>query len=138
MSAYLFISCNDLLSEFLDDKKRFPEGSPKIIFENSDDIFDLRIIMTPNDKAPYDIKYYTDRRYIYIIEGECTNENCSVLADYIKSLQISGSMELWYVWLCNLEDIPKELKKLKVFQCNRMDINCNLLSEFGKSDCIFL
>jgi hypothetical protein len=66
MSAYLFISSNDLLPEFLSDKKRFTKGSPMIIFENSDDLFDLRIIMTPNDIAPYDIKYYTDHRYIYI------------------------------------------------------------------------
>jgi hypothetical protein len=133
MSSYRFISCNDVLPELLSDKKRLPNGELKIYYDNSNDAGDLEITRTPSEKAPYDIKYYTDHRYIYEIEGERSDENCSKLVDYLKSLQIPGSIELWYVWLCNLNDIPEELRKLKVYQCNRRDINGNLLSKFLKS-----
>ncbi len=119
MSLYQFIACDIEIPEIICNKKKFHNENMKTVFYTESNLTNLEIKKCPFEKNYKDIPYYTNKKNIYTLDWDYSDDNCKKLLNYLKMINNNGNIiELWSIWLCDyyeIEDqILKELEKIKV------------------------
>lgn len=121
MSLYQFIACDIELPELLSSKKRFPSGEMKRCFITNEEFIDLEIIH-PTNVYYDDIPYYSNKKHIYSLECECSDDNYVKLFQYLKDIHYDDmEIEIWSISLCSFykleEEILSKLERSKRVYC---------------------
>jgi hypothetical protein len=123
MSLYQFIACESELPELFRNKKSCSNS-----FE---DFSDLEIVCPVNEYYD-DIPYYTNKKHIYSLDWQYSEENCKKLWQYLREIpNDSLEIELWSISLCDYyrlgEEILYRLENSKRVYCPMNQLSIDIL-----------
>jgi hypothetical protein len=124
MSLYRFIACESELPELFRNKKSCSNS-----FE---DFPDLEIVCPVNEYYD-DIPYYTNKKHIYSLDWQYSEEICKKLWQYLREIpNDSLEIELWSISLCDYyrldEEILHRLENSKRVYCPMNQLSIDILN----------
>ena len=78
-------------------------NSEILYFESEDDMYNLCVRKEENILD--DVRFYTDKEFIYQVLCSLDNKRAKQLLDYIKDIKLIKSIELYSIWLDEKVDV---------------------------------
>ncbi|MDF2479473.1 MAG: hypothetical protein K0S24_4956 [Sphingobacterium sp.] len=131
MSLYQFIACDNELPELFSNKKRLQSGEMIKSFNTIEHYTDLEILCPINEYYD-DIPYYTNKKHIYSLEWNYSDDNVKKLWQYLKDIHSDDiEIEIWSISLCDFfrleEEILYKLEKTKRVYCPMYKLSMDIL-----------